>query len=310
MNVRSIKNKITDLHAFLSLNNVQIILLTETWLSTDILSSVITAGTAYKMLRKDRPNDVGYGDVAALISENIDFAHVELPSVFDSLELLCFDVFGPYMKYRVILLYRPSDCGMQSLKLFCEAYELLSKTDASIILAGDFNFPHVDWSQCISLGNDSHDMFVEFVNRSALSQHVSEPTRNQNILDLVLSNDPFAVTECVVREPFSTSDHNIVSFSLYFCSIMYDANDTTWFDYSRADWDSFNAYISETNWQSVYSNCQDSEQVWSAFSEVLQSGVNMFVPVNIHKVRKKNVRSYPSAIRKLYVKKKASMGFV
>jgi len=305
MNVRSIKNKITDLHAFLSFNNFQIILMTETWLSADILSSVITAGTDYKMLRRDRANDVGYGGVAALISSNIDFAHVELPSTFDSLELLCFDVFGPYMKYRVILWYRPPDCGIQSLKLFCGAYDLLSKTDASIILVGDFNFPHVDWSQCVSLGNESHDVFVEFVNKSALCQHVLQSTRNQNILDLVFSNDPFAVTECVVREPFSTSDHNIVAFSLYFCSVIYaGADDTSWFDYSRADWDSLNAYISETDWQSVYSNCQDSEQVWSAFSDVLQSGINMFVPVNIHKVRKKNVRSYPAAIRKLYVKKK------
>ena len=44
------------------------------------------------------------------------------------------------------------------------------------------------------------------------NQHVEEPTREQAILDWVLSNEEGLVSSLVVRGPLGKSDHNMVEF--------------------------------------------------------------------------------------------------
>ena len=45
-------------------------------------------------------------------------------------------------------------------------------------------------------------------------QCVTEPTREHNILDLILVNDPLVINSCVTAAPLGNSDHNIVEFNL------------------------------------------------------------------------------------------------
>ena len=47
-------------------------------------------------------------------------------------------------------------------------------------------------------------------------QAVDEPTRGNNIIDLVLTNEPFLLSSIAIKPPFSTSDHNTVSFTVQF----------------------------------------------------------------------------------------------
>jgi len=304
MNVRSVRNKLNDLHAYLDCYHTDVLLLTETWLTSDLPSSAVIAGSNYKLLRKDRPTDSSGGGVAALISADFDFVSVEVPSEFHCLELLCFDLLGPNIKYRIILWYRAPCSDLANLKLFTAAFDFLSRTDASIILAGDFNLPNIDWSSSMSCGNALHDYFIEFVNKSALFQHVIQSTRLDNTLDLVLSNDPFAILNCNVFEPFSSSDHNIVNFDLYYCSLVNANHDIEFYDYAKADWESFNEFIYDYDWKTVFNSCTDCEELWAAFSGVIHRGINSFVPVSIHKIRNNNIKSYPSSIRKLCAKKR------
>ena len=51
---------------------------------------------------------------------------------------------------------------------------------------GDFNLPSVDWIHYSSPVNPLYDKFVSFVNENGLLQFVLEPTRHENVLDLVL----------------------------------------------------------------------------------------------------------------------------
>ncbi|HKJ81868.1 MAG TPA: reverse transcriptase family protein [Ignavibacteriaceae bacterium] len=79
---------------------------------------------------------------------------------------------------------------------------------------GDFNFSCLDWSRASSL--DSSHPFVDCMGDNFLTQHITEPTRGQNFLDLVItsgycSNELKSVT---VGEPFATSDHQIIRFTL------------------------------------------------------------------------------------------------
>ena len=72
---------------------------------------------------------------------------------------------------------------------------------------GDFNYPGIDWE---SLEADSNGaIFLDLLQNNFWCQHVSSPTRHDNILDLVITSEESMVTDLQVMEHFSNSDHNI-----------------------------------------------------------------------------------------------------
>jgi len=71
---------------------------------------------------------------------------------------------------------------------------------------------------------------------------MEDPTRNYfNILDIVLTSHPFYISSLEVIEPFSTSDHNSIVFSVDTgLKCHYDVYDTgtvhNSYDWKRADY--------------------------------------------------------------------------
>ena len=57
--------------------------------------------------------------------------------------------------------------------------------------------------------------FLEFLNDFGMEQLVGEPTRNNNLLDLILSTEPSIITN-VTTVP-GISDHEAVIFQLKIC---------------------------------------------------------------------------------------------
>jgi len=52
---------------------------------------------------------------------------------------------------------------------------------------GDFNYPGIYWSTLKA--DDTGNKFLKLVLDCYLEQHVHKPTRNNNILDLILTNE-------------------------------------------------------------------------------------------------------------------------
>ncbi len=52
------------------------------------------------------------------------------------------------------------------------------------------------------------------VEDSFLKQVVTHPTREKNVLDLVLVSDPDLIGDCEVKEKLGGSDHNINRFNV------------------------------------------------------------------------------------------------
>jgi len=83
---------------------------------------------------------------------------------------------------------------------------------------GDFNFPSVVWSDGQGLlnpnpiyGCELNNLFLETINDVVVEQYVSEPTRQNNILDLVLSNNNNIHNLNIVP---GISDHDAIHFQL------------------------------------------------------------------------------------------------
>jgi len=55
---------------------------------------------------------------------------------------------------------------------------------------------------------------LDFIEESFTQQHVMEPTRGDNILDLVIASEENMIESVSVWEHFNTSDHQVVRWVL------------------------------------------------------------------------------------------------
>ena len=79
---------------------------------------------------------------------------------------------------------------------------------------GDFNhFSHIQWKSLESTG-DEDQQFLFLIQESFLIQHVLEPTRIENVLDIVLSSQKELVDNVKIHEPLGNSDRNQIHFGI------------------------------------------------------------------------------------------------
>ena len=188
---------------------------------------------------------------------------------------------------------------MYCLKSICSCY-------AKGIVVGDFNVTGIDWSANIISNDYKSQLLLDFYSECGLDQLVSEPTRKNNILDLLFTSDPLSISLCVIDAPFCTSDHESILFSIYIepvqnvdCPLIENLN----FNWGRADWASLAIYCHQTHWNFIFSNCQNANDCWHCFNEILQIGLHQFVPfVSVSTSRPRTLHT--AYVRKLIVKRK------
>lgn len=118
------------------------------------------------------------------------------------------------VKHRFVSVYRPpnlsDDLSMQLFNLINTCCQVPHPT----IIAGDFNLPDINWTSLSARGSLLYDSFLEMFNQNALFQLVEGPTRKDNTLDLIMTNDDLSVINVSVIEPFSLSDHSSIEFKI------------------------------------------------------------------------------------------------
>ena len=148
-------------------------------------------------------------------------SRVEVPPIFNHLELCVADIISNHSKLtRLFVTYRPPSANREPSSVqytsdLCTCIENLLPPTGSIILVGDLNFPTINWQDdnCIKCSNLScSGCFLSLYYKLGLQQFVLLPSRNDSILDLILSNDTNCILNVEIAESFSTSDHNSVIF--------------------------------------------------------------------------------------------------
>ena len=151
-----------------------------------------------------------------------------------------------------------------------------------------------------------------------LPNFVTDPTHishsaNNNILDLILSNNQLCLNIDEIGTPLSTSDHAIIHFSILDTSssdanIVNDTNsiDLTCYDWPAANFSEINNAIHSIDWHSLFGYNFSADNMWTEFKNLLWPIIALFVPHKIvpHHV-KYRPRCYPSNIRKLLTRKAA-----
>ena len=97
---------------------------------------------------------------------------------------------------------------LQPLKDFLK---FMSSKPGKHIILGDFNSPDIDWVSLNAPKAGKQNDFLQSFLKYGFRQHVTDPTRSKNILDLIFTDDANLVSNVNVCIPFSTSDHSIIS---------------------------------------------------------------------------------------------------
>ncbi|GAB0209293.1 mitochondrial enolase superfamily member 1 [Grus japonensis] len=83
----------------------------------------------------------------------------------------------------------------------------------NLVLMGDFNYPDICWKNNTAVQMSSIK-FLECIEDCFLIQMLDVPTRNEALLDLLLTNQENLLCNISVSDSLGCSDHNIVEFGI------------------------------------------------------------------------------------------------
>ena len=141
-------NKIPEFHQLLYCGKYDILCVTETWLHDGVNSGLLDPLCRFNIIMKDR--DSGYGGVAVFVKRDIRLVDITVDTVYESLELVCFDVYVGKCKIRFFVIYRPPYYDeaarryADSLIKCLRQYHSVDERTVNVI-AGYLNCPKIDW---------------------------------------------------------------------------------------------------------------------------------------------------------------------
>ena len=197
-NIQSLKAKYDELSLVFSSNSPDIACLTETWLSAEIASSLVSI-QGYFLVRNDRKSRKG-GGTALYIRDNMPF------DVIDTTEHLTGEIEAtfvdlPSIDLSILCCYLPPHLNSVSLESVRRGISDITDRHLSIhsnrklIVLGDFNHFKAEWLQS--------DL--------SLYEMVHQPTRGKNVLDhILISNElkcVYDIDNVSIHPPIGKSDH-------------------------------------------------------------------------------------------------------
>ena len=187
-------------------------------------------------------------------------------------------------KALIGVCYRSPNCSKEEEEALCKMINKI--TDCEAILIGDFNFADINWEKQEASGHEK--VFLDVVNDNFLYQHVDQPTKGINILDLVFSTEENMVEELEVGESFGSSDHQIIRFKLIIAKINSASNNTKRHDYFKANYDQIRVACTEIDWGAVIQG-KDVDSDWINLKKVLEDLKIKFIPYKEKQTRQKSL---------------------
>ena len=216
VNVNSLCNKLNNVYSSLVVNEIDILGISETWLTSDVNNSFVSL-PGYDIVRSDSPGIIKKHGVAMYIKTNIKYSVVECPVKNVIVVYLC--SFNLY----IVTIYRPPSYTDLENRGLCE-YVTNFCAGKETVVQGDFNLPSIVWSledvftSYISpLDRFYYDVFVSL----GFTQIVKVATNfpSGNILDLFFTTNHERVGHYEVLPPLPCCSHGVVLVSYVFQSI-------------------------------------------------------------------------------------------
>ena len=207
---------------------------------------------------------------------------------------------------RFLCIYIPpnfSSC-LSTVSSMCTLINNLCTDSKPCFVIGDFNLPNIDWNVPISNGNASHDFFLNFCTANNWTQHITEPTHNQNnTLDLLLSNilaNNILLSSTVNAPLTSTCDHNAISFNVLANNQTKDNIDSQFPNFKKGNYVECLNFLKEIDWDQIC-NTDCPQSLYDKFICILHDAIRGNVPI-YHSPRKK-LKKMPAKIKRILKEK-------
>ncbi|KAI8502591.1 hypothetical protein Bbelb_192930 [Branchiostoma belcheri] len=272
-NARSLCNKLDDLQTVLSLNKVQIAVISETWFSPDLPSDLWNID-GYQLFSKPRVGKQG-GGVAVYVADDVQARELDIP-VPPELECLWVKVRPTRLPrgvsaIAVCAVYFPpaSQHGTTLIDHLIDSTDRLRERspDIGICVAGDFN--RLDIQQ-VCKGNN-------------LRQVVNIPTRKEATLDLVITNVDHLYETPDSLPPIGHSDHNVIVLKPKTNAEINKTVTRTVRPFPDSKTRSFGQWITTYDWEEVL-NAPDTQSKTDAFYDKVHSKLEEHFPTKTIKM--------------------------
>merc|ERR1711954_46120 len=315
--------KIDALKEYVSTNNIILMNFTETWLKKKMQDEKIPNFTTF---RCDRNSKKSKGGGTAIYLKNGFEAKLLLEVRVESCEIVAIHI--EKLNVVNIVVYRPPDThSAEFTKAMDKIKELLEKMvspEPSVVITGDFNFPFIEWKRgelnaCKwkmkkynNAKEDEKKQFYKLMDTMDcfhLVQMIQEPTRKENTLDLVFTNNPSLFSQVEVTGTY-LSDHDIIKFTT---SIPYNNNlldnsaeaqanendlRTLNFHHENVSWERINEIIERMPWRKLFEG-KNNKECTEVFIYCIRRICLKIIPKKLPKKKKKKKKKKYSALNRI-----------
>ena len=250
-NIRSINNSEhqAELFAHLEVHRPDLLALSETWL--DASTKHLSIPGYEEVSRRDRPGHPGHGlnhggiALYCRTCSGLAVAHVGDSEVAERSWHILHAHDGPFL---IGLWYRPPRSELDHITTLAAEMNKFLPMCVGCILIGDMNVWHKRWLRhspsTSPEGRCLHDICADF----GLQQVVRQPTRGENLLDLVLTSCPQDVKVKILPQ---IADHAGVLAQVRRQPVINNIVIRQVWDFSKADWVKLNKLFADTDWRDL-----------------------------------------------------------
>lgn len=208
---------------------------------------------------------------------------------------------NPHTKLLVGVFYRPPSSDVDYLQELERSLSLIecSGSNLATILLGDFNLPNIDWSTPSPTCHDNlSSVLCDITADYFFNQMVLNPTRGNNILDLIFTTAPELISDLEISAPLGQSDHHSIDFKLNLKTIRPKLSPRVVYDYRSANWAALREDFSYIRWDRVFL-METMDDVWEAWKTLFFQAVERNIPSKFVKLRR-NSPWFNSKLKKIH----------
>lgn len=245
-NSRSVRNKIDLLRGLASVESPEVIAITETWIDSagrDFKSEFEIDG--YNVFHKDRLGRSG-GGVAIYVKQSLNSFISRSVKSGENSETLWVEIVSGRERLLLGCVYRPPSLSRELTSLIFQEITAAAARFRNLCIMGDFNYRNIDWSN--NTGDNVSEEFLELINDNFLRQLINEPTRENNILDLIITNRDDLVYNLEVGGRLGNSDHEEIRFNIQWVNGLKNENSALVPDFRRGNYEALRKHL-EDEWK-------------------------------------------------------------
>jgi hypothetical protein len=178
------------------------------------------------------------------------------------------------------IVYRsPSQQTETNMQLLNQMLRSVADKKSQLLILGDFNFPHIDWSNwTLQHQGPAESEFLKSCMDCLLTQHIQEPTRgrlgqNPNILDLVFTLGEDEISQIEFESPLGKSDHVCLTFD-FLCPLKYEPITRTVYLYNKANYEE----MRHLDWNGMIEEGRDVTEDYQVICDIYEERCTAHIP--------------------------------